>query len=52
MGAHPKRRISTARAGRRQKGIKIDSKQTKHHAVPSHKQGLVAKIKKLLAVNE
>ena len=51
MGALPKRRISSARRGKRRAAKNLTAKIVKHHKVPSHKKGLVANIQRLLGNN-
>lgn len=48
MGALPKRRISTARKGRRRSQDTLTKKHVKHAKPVLHKQTLVGKIKKAL----
>lgn len=50
MGALPKRRISTARKGRRRSQDGMDKKIVKHHIVSKHKKGLFESLKKALGM--
>lgn len=50
MGALPKRRISTARQGKRRANKGLAAKQVKHHSVPKHKQSLVERLMKALGM--
>lgn len=52
MGAQPKRRISSARRGKRRANKVVTLKQTKHNPVPTHKVGLIQQIKQLFVSNE
>jgi ribosomal protein L32 len=52
MGALPKRRISSARRGKRRKDKVLGTKQAKHNPVPNHKVGFIQQIKQLFVSNE
>jgi ribosomal protein L32 len=50
MGALPKRRISSARRGKRRFTKVLVSKNVKQHRVAQHKAGLFASLKKALGM--
>lgn len=51
MGALPKRRISSARRGKRRAAISLVKKNVKQHAVKQYKTGVVASLKKALGLS-